>query len=113
MIALNPKALDIGVAQVLTIQLVPNRVNIGSLGKLHVHQRAPTEINPVNQTPVSYDRNDPNEGQSQRKTDEIPLYSHPVNLRFVKELHGLLSRHRSLRIDTAGAQQVPESSRCS
>ena len=106
-IARWPKSLNGGIAQTRVVQLMPDGINVGGLGEFDVHQRAAAEVNAVNQSVMNYHGNNPGQRQSQGKGDEVPLDSHPVNLWFVKKLHGPPS-NLSSGIDTATTREVPK-----
>ena len=58
-------SLDRSVPQALLIQLMADRLNIGGLGKLYVHLRPSTEIDPIKESVVNHDGNNPGQRQGQ------------------------------------------------
>src|SRR5712692_9105110 len=84
--------------------MAANLVQVRGLRKLHVHQRPAPEVDAVGQASVHRDGNQSGQEQGERKADEVPLFPHPVNLGFVKELHRFAL---PLRFDTAELREVP------
>jgi hypothetical protein len=77
-------ALDLGVLEPGTIHGTANLTEVGSIGELHVHQRAALEVHSEGNTVPEENREQPSNAEDQGEGKKIPLLAQEIDISVTK-----------------------------